>query len=600
MSLRKILETNSACSLAAQQITEHVTQLCSRLTPLPFFTLHNEVHLKNVELNLDKMLFPHGLACVIPQMNETEALLLLAGTWLHDIGMLRGLFEDDGQCSDDQIRDQHEKRAAKYISEYWPPAIYLGPDLQWFKLGISNIVLYHRKRHNIGECPSEIHVDGQRVRLQLLAALLRLADAAELNGERTPDFLRRLYFAMGMSAHHLEHWAKYQLVNTVAFEPQNREILIHALIPKTASLNDFDFKVIVEILAWEVQEELDTVHSVLASYEELAYRTVTPKCREVKYFPNREELVLAFSPYIVMEQPSAGTMAARFAEVLLEACAIHGHSPERLREFAEELYKRIDERRPDNVALTNVWRELQNAWSQNAAINVRNSVEQVAQLWVRQRQEAVESINTTAKLDIQPGDLLIVLGYSACVRALLAGITNHSDIHIYVAELRGRTLLPWRNEPEASEGIRMALEAKHLGYDTSFVEATWVPTFFELNRELPLCNSGRILVLCGARGIRQDGSMLNTPGHLSIASAAKTYGIPFYPVTELSKFSREAIAPPREVTPSREFADIPHSQKLREANIRIRRPYLDLVPAELITGFVTERGILKPEKISQN
>ncbi len=602
MSMRRLLESNRLYHHIADQIIEHVTQLCTKLTPLPFYTLHNEVHLRNVESNLDKMLFPRGDDLALPQLNETEVFLLLTGAWLHDIGMLRGLLDDDIKFTDDHIRHSHEKRSATYISDCWPPTLDLGPGLQWYKVALSNIVFYHRKRNNISECAPEMFVEGLAVRMQLLASLLRLADAAELSGERTPDFLRRLYFAMGMNAGHLEHWARYQLVNAVTFEQQSGEIVIHALIPKTNTLGDFDFRAIVSILVGEVQEELETVHPILASYRGLAYRTVTMKCQEVNYFPNRNELIQAFAPYIVMEQPSAGTMAARFADVLLEACSIPGQAPQRLQDYAAELFQRTDERRPGNVALANVWRDLQAVFRQRRLSEVRSGMEQITRHWLHARQQALDQIKASApKVDlIHPGDLVVVLGYSSCVRALLTGIPNHSEVHIYVAEVRGRALLPWRSEPEASEGISMALEAKAMGYDTSFVEAAWVPTFFELNKQQPLYSSGRIIVICGVRGILKDGSMLNTPGHLSIAIAAKAFDIPFYAVTELSKLAHESVSQPRTVKPSREFSDIPHSRKLRDANISIRRPYLDLVPASLITGYITELGVMQPHEVIVN
>jgi len=585
MTLRDLLAAHAAYSEAIDQIENQVTQLCSKLTPPAFYTLHDTSHLKNVESNLNRIVMPDIGESVVPQLNESEVFVLLAGCWLHDIGMLRGLFDDDSDLTDEDIRHTHEQRSAKYVADHWPPAINLGLDAQSCKIGISEIVIYHRKRHDITQCLKEIVFDGRNVRLRLLAVLLRLADATELNCERTPDFLRRLYHEMGMSHDHFEHWTKYRLVNSVEFHPEAGEIRIRAIVPRV--VGGFSFESIVNILSWEVQQELNTIRANLAEYPGLAYRTVTVECQTPVQFPNREEIIQAFAPYIVMEQPSAGTMAARFADVLLEAQNMTGHL---LQKFAKELFDRVNERRPGNGALANLWKHLARAWNQKDPASVRSEVQANARQWLKSAEDAMERIK---RLPPPPGiqsiDVLIVLSYSSAVRAFLEGMPVRPDT--YVAEIRGRSSLPWRVEPESNEGIRMALEAANLGYRTFFVEASWVPAIFQRNKERS------IVVLCGARGVLRDGAVLNTPGHLSVAIAAQAFNVPFYVVTELSKVFDEPASTFQTREPAKEFSDIPHSRELREAGILIRRPYIEQIPPECITGFITEQGISDPHEI---
>ncbi len=79
-------------------------------------------------------------------------------------------------------------------------------------------------------------------------------------------------------------------------------------------------------------------------------------------------------------------------------------------------------------------------------------------------------------------------------------------------------------------------------------------------------------VVVGADSILEDGSLINgTPTH-RLAVAAKAHRIPFYPVCEMSKFS---IRDDFELEPG-----------------------FDLIPKELITGIITEQGMMEPSEVN--
>lgn len=80
-------------------------------------------------------------------------------------------------------------------------------------------------------------------------------------------------------------------------------------------------------------------------------------------------------------------------------------------------------------------------------------------------------------------------------------------------------------------------------------------------------------VLVGADSILRDGSLINGTPTYEVASAAKDSSIPFYVVGETTKFDFQSC--------------------LNEET----KPGFDKVPPDLITGIITEEGIMKPGEV---
>ena len=81
--------------------------------------------------------------------------------------------------------------------------------------------------------------------------------------------------------------------------------------------------------------------------------------------------------------------------------------------------------------------------------------------------------------------------------------------------------------------------------------------------------------LVGADSLLADGSLINgTPTH-KVALAAKDSGIPFYTVCETTKFNILS-----------NFGRKPELEK-----------GFDLTPSKLVTGIITEKGMIKPHNV---
>jgi eIF-2B alpha/beta/delta-like uncharacterized protein len=102
-------------------------------------------------------------------------------------------------------------------------------------------------------------------------------------------------------------------------------------------------------------------------------------------------------------------------------------------------------------------------------------------------------------------------------------------------------------------------------------------------------------VFVGADRICSDGSLVNGIGTYSMALAANNHQIPVYVLCESLKIdptlkSDEAIV--EEKNPNEMVM-----QGVFPAEITIKNPYFDITPAELITGLITEDGVIPQSEV---
>ncbi len=106
-------------------------------------------------------------------------------------------------------------------------------------------------------------------------------------------------------------------------------------------------------------------------------------------------------------------------------------------------------------------------------------------------------------------------------------------------------------------------------------------------------------VIVGADRVAANGDVANKIGTYSVAVLARRHAIPFYVACPLStidlKIASGAGIPieeraPEEVTGYRD-------QRWAPAGVKVRNPVFDVTPAELVSGLITERGVvLAPDR----
>jgi methylthioribose-1-phosphate isomerase len=104
------------------------------------------------------------------------------------------------------------------------------------------------------------------------------------------------------------------------------------------------------------------------------------------------------------------------------------------------------------------------------------------------------------------------------------------------------------------------------------------------------------LAVTGADRIARNGDTANKIGTYPLAVLAQRHGVPFYVVVPLSSVdpaSPDGAAIPIEERPADEVATF-RGLRVAPAGTPVFNPAFDVTPAELVTAFVTEAGVLRP------
>lgn len=101
-------------------------------------------------------------------------------------------------------------------------------------------------------------------------------------------------------------------------------------------------------------------------------------------------------------------------------------------------------------------------------------------------------------------------------------------------------------------------------------------------------------VIVGADRVAKGG-VANKIGSLMVALAAKRFNIPFYVAAPKSTFDCEHSIYEVEIE-ERDAVEVMYFGKSRVApeGTEVENPAFDIVPSDLITGIITEEGIIKP------
>jgi methylthioribose-1-phosphate isomerase len=103
------------------------------------------------------------------------------------------------------------------------------------------------------------------------------------------------------------------------------------------------------------------------------------------------------------------------------------------------------------------------------------------------------------------------------------------------------------------------------------------------------------VVVVGADRIAANGDVANKIGTYPLAVLAKRHRIPFYVAAPLSTFDPkipDGSRIPIEERPAEEVTGYRGARWAPEG-VAVRNPAFDITPAELITGIITERGIVR-------
>jgi len=102
------------------------------------------------------------------------------------------------------------------------------------------------------------------------------------------------------------------------------------------------------------------------------------------------------------------------------------------------------------------------------------------------------------------------------------------------------------------------------------------------------------MVVVGSDSIRKNG-VANKIGTFLLALCARNNNKPFYVVANTMKFDKRKKFVIEERPTKEVYKELLHPGKLK--GIKLRNPAFDVTPMKFVTAIITEKGILRPEKV---
>ena len=162
---------------------------------------------------------------------------------------------------------------------------------------------------------------------------------------------------------------------------------------------------------------------------------------------------------------------------------------------------------------------------------------------------------------------------------------------IYIAKEQGINLRVYADETRpVLQGARLTAFELH----ESNIDVTLICD----NMAATVMSKGLVdAVLVGCDRVAANGDTANKIGTYGVAIMAKNFGIPFYVCAPLSTIDMATPTGAEIIIEERDPAEITHlwyAQPMAPKGVKVYNPAFDITPADYITGFITEIGIVRP------
>lgn len=231
----------------------------------PNFTSHGPDHSNNIIHNLEN---------IIPrkewdELSQLEIFLLLSSAWIHDVGMadFEGRIDYSNEAErkerSKEFRENHYERARQYIMDV----------SNYQRLGLTTplaeligiICRAHDREYDTRQLQKKWLVRGyekyKEIRVQLLAALFRLADACDMGWQRAKEVLVMIYKIPKEYVESIPHTEGAKKISGVF--PKGKSLVVYSF----ASPQNAEQEKWVSFLKSDLEQDFLSVESILKDPE---------------------------------------------------------------------------------------------------------------------------------------------------------------------------------------------------------------------------------------------------------------------------------------------------------------------------------------------
>jgi len=274
----------------------------------------------------------------------------------------------------------------------------------------------------------------------------------------------------------------------------------------------------------------------------------------------------------------ASELAVKAVDVLIAAARLYGHADNNaFRSDINEFADRLKMVRPSMAPLRNaVDRILKSSLEGVDDVEkVRDRIIENGENLIRNIRNAGGKISVFAAGLISPNDIILLYSCSSTVIKSLNGIG--ADYKLSVVVPRSGTAL---------SGFRVIKELDKEKFKIIYIDDTALGLFAGEADKL----------ITGADKVCSDGTLINAAGTCLAAMAARAAGIPFYVLCDSLKCDASITGDQAELE-EKGASGMGIPPELSKG-IGIRNPYFDRTPADFITAYITEDGVIDRKDIA--
>jgi len=314
-------------------------------------------------------------------------------------------------------------------------------------------------------------------------------------------------------------------------------------------------------------------------------QTKLPNSLEFVTYTDYNQIADAIKTLVVRGAPAIGVSGA--FGLALAALQCDTKDKDELITYLENAKKILFQTRPTAINLTwgleKIMRVAKNAGTVD---EIRKSVIDAAKRMANEDIQINKSMGKNGSVLFNDNDTIMThcnagalatVAYGTALGVIRATKESGKNIKVIATETR-----------PVQQGSRLtAFELKHDGIDVSLIPDTAVG--------YTMANGLVDGVIVGADRILQKGHVFNKIGTYQVATMAKQHNIPFYVAAPLSTFDLKSN-PEDVIIEQRNASEVTGigDKKTAPDGIDVINPAFDMTPPGLISGIITENGIVKP------
>ena len=219
---------------------------------MAYYNDHGEEHLKRVADNYANIVSSSSIT-----LSGCEIFLALLSIWLHDIGLFLGR-----RSGEDPVvaRKEHYKRVRDAIDCLEHKGNIATMDVNQKELVIM-ICEGHSRSTDLSLIADTMLLYGENIRPQMLASILRVADALDIDHRRAPESIFRL-FEESIPASSKEHWKKYCTISGIKINPQYASVDVYVFLDEHNLQTFIHQRIILNKVYNAIRNEINSVDDV--------------------------------------------------------------------------------------------------------------------------------------------------------------------------------------------------------------------------------------------------------------------------------------------------------------------------------------------------